>query len=132
MKVTSQGRGHQTQISALWATLPSFADPETAAASSDIPTIPINDLALESATVDRSSSSFSQAPNYVKAACGLAFGLMMTSGPLFPNLIARLPRRVPKWIVVLRTRTERADFRGAGRFSPARLSGWLRAWMLWR
>ena len=80
---------------------------------------------LERALIDRSSET-SEAPNYVKAACGLAFGLMMTSGPLFPDLVARLPRRIPKWILALRMQTGRVALTGSGRFSLAKLSGWLR------
>jgi hypothetical protein len=126
MKVTSQGRGYQTQVSALWATLPSFTDSETAVASSEQPRIPMSDLALGAAAVDRSSSDFSQVPNYVKAACGMLFGLMMTSGPLFPGLIGRIPRRVPRWIMRSRSPAQPVRSPSSRRFSPRKFSAWLR------
>ncbi len=127
MKVTSQGRSHQSEVPALWATLPSFADSGSSASSPEQTEIAIGDLALDSATVDRSLSDFSQAGNYVKAACGLAFGLMMTSGPLFPDLLGRLPRRVPRWLTVLRSPSSRNDAPASRRFTPRKISAWLRA-----
>ena len=126
MKVTALGRGERAELAALWATLPSFPDAGESFASFEQAEIAM----LERAAIDRSSET-AEAPNYVKAACGLAFGLMMTSGPLFPDLIARLPRRIPKWIVVLRNRSARGGFSGVRRFSLAKLSGWLRGRVLW-
>jgi hypothetical protein len=120
-KVTSQGRGQRVQLTALWATLPSAADPESAVPSSAEAKIP-----LAPAAVYRSSSDPLECPDYVKAACGVALGLGMTSGFLFPDVIASLPRRRPKWLVALRARTRRAESPASNRSRLRRIPSWLR------
>ena len=128
MKVTSRGRGQYSELAALWATLPSFPDAAGAESNSEQAEIAL----LEVAAVNRTRSESSETPHYVKAALGIAFGLMMTSGPLFPDLVAKLPRRVPKWILVLRARTRRNESPGAARSSLAKLTTWLRGRLLIR
>jgi hypothetical protein len=128
MKVTSRGRGQYSELAALWATLPSFPDTAGAESNSEQAEIAL----LEVAAVNRTRSESSETPHYVKAALGIAFGLMMTSGPLFPDLVAKLPRRVPKWILVLRARTRRNESPGAARSSLAKLTTWLRGRLLIR
>jgi hypothetical protein len=128
MKVTSRGRGQYSELAALWATLPSFPDAAGAESNSEQAEIALLDVAA----VDRTPSESSETTHYVKAALGMALGLMMTSGPLFPDLVARLPRRVPKWILVLRARTGRSGSPGAGRSSLAKLTTWFRGRLLGR
>ena len=68
-------------------------------------------------------------PDYVKAACGLALGLGLTTGPLFPDLIASLPGRLPKWLSVLRSRRGRRVVASETkkRFGRSRMPTWLLA-----
>ncbi len=127
MMVTSPpGRGQQSQIGDLWATLPSFADSASSVSSSARPEISVREGPLTSAAPSHSSSDSTNSPDYVKAACGLAFGLVMTSRPLFPDLIARLARRIPKWLVALRARSARAASPSQRRRSPRPITMWLR------
>ena len=130
MMVTSPGRGQQAQVSDLWATLPSFADSESSASSSAQAAISLGEGPKTSAAASRSSSDSAKSPDYVKAACGLAFGLLMTSGPLFPDLIARLSRRSPKWLAALRARTGRATSPRRRRHSLGAISTWIRGLFL--
>ena len=37
------------------------------------------------------------APDYLTAACGLALGLGLTTGPLFPDVLALIASRSPRW-----------------------------------
>ena len=126
MMVTSPGRGQQSQIGDLWATLPSFADSASSVSSSARAEISVREGPLTNAAPSHSSSDSANSPDYVKAACGLAFGLVMTSRPLFPDLIARLARRIPKWLVALRARTARAASPSQRRRSPRPIKMWLR------
>ena len=126
MMVTSPGRGQQAQVADLWATLPSFADSESSASSSAQAESSLREGPLTSAASSRSSSDFAKSSGYVKAACGLAFGLIMTSGPLFPDLIAKLSRRSPKWLAALRARTGRATSPRRRRHSLGAISTWIR------
>jgi hypothetical protein len=52
-------------------------------------------------------------PDYIKAAFGLALGLGLTAGPLFPNLLASGRVRVPKWM------RKRSGKSGTNRLVPA-------------
>ena len=81
------------------------------------------DLPLEAVAVDRPASDFSQAPNYVKAACAMAFGLVMTTGPLFPDLFARLKRRVPRWVLVRRSQAGRNHSPASRPMAPRKTAG---------
>ena len=127
MMVTSPGRGQHARIADLWATLPSFADPESSAstsAQSDISSL--REGTLTRAASGGSSSDTGKAPDYVKAACGLAFGLVMTSGSLFPDMIARLPRRIPKWLAALRAVAGRGRLPSRSRHPLGAISTWMR------
>jgi hypothetical protein len=126
MMVTSPGRGQQAQVSDLWATLPSFADSESSASSSTQAAISLREGPKTSTTAGRSSSDSAKSPDYVKAAFGLAFGLLMTSGPLFPDLIAKLSRRIPKSLAALRARTGRATSPWRRRHPLGAISTWIR------
>lgn len=96
MKVTSQGRGHPSELSALWATLPSLAESGSAASGPEHSESLMGDPPLDAVAVERADSDLARAPNYVKAACAMAFGLVMTTGPLFPDLFAGLRRRASR------------------------------------
>jgi hypothetical protein len=65
------------------------------------------------------------APDYVKVVYGLAFGLGLTAGPLFPNLMTSGRFRVPKW---LRNRRAHMPLRRTVASSSRRfrsIAGWL-------
>jgi hypothetical protein len=108
MMVTSPGRGHHVPLADLWAALPSFSDWERSPSSSAHVDITLGEVPETSAATSRLSSDSAALPDYMKAAFGLAFGLVMTSGPLLPDLLGSLPRRIPKWLAALRARTGRA------------------------
>jgi hypothetical protein len=129
MMVTSPGRGQHAQLADLWATLPSFADSESSASRTAQAEISLHESPLThtNAAASTSSSDSAKSPEYVKAACGLALGLALTSGSLFPDLIARLPRRMPKWIANLRPRTGRTGLRSRRTHATGAISTWLRA-----
>ena len=126
MMVTSPGRGQHAQVAGLWATLPSFADSESSASRSAQAEVLSIEGRKTSATANRTLSDSARSPDYLKAACGLAFGLIMTSGPLFPDLIARLPRRIPKWLAALRARTGHAGLPSRRRYALGAISTWMR------
>jgi hypothetical protein len=108
MMVTSPGRGHHVPLADLWAALPSFSDSEGSPSIAAHVDITLGEVPETSAATSRLSSDGAALPDFMKAACGLAFGLVMTSGPLLPDLLASLPRRIPKWLAALRARTGRA------------------------
>jgi hypothetical protein len=101
IKVTSTGRGQHARLTDLWATLPSEAD----LAGSEPGFVQVKISASGEApfpiTTDR-PADLMKYPDYVKAAFGLFIGMSLTSGPLFPDLMASLPRHIPRWIMVLR------------------------------
>jgi hypothetical protein len=65
-------------------------------------------------------------PGIVKAACGLVVGLSLTSGPLFADLIAKLPRPIPKWLAPRRLLSAGDEAPASKRYSLRRVPAWLR------
>jgi len=129
LEVTSQGRGQQDQLASLWATLPSAAALENPVPASAQAEISLRAVPLATAAETRSTSDPLECPDYVKVAYGLVLGLCLTSGPLFPDLIASLPRRIPKWLVVLRASAARSISPAS---KPGRVLGipaWLRGFL---
>jgi hypothetical protein len=102
LMMTASGHTRRTDRAALLASVPATPTSDTAvadAAQSDRSTAEVQ-VAL--AEESHSSTGHSEVPDYVKAACGLALGLGLTSGPLFPDLLTRAPARLPKWLRSLR------------------------------
>jgi hypothetical protein len=95
-------------LTALWATLPSATVPDQRVESVDNTEISVHVVALTYAALDQPKSDSLECPDFVKAACGLALGLGLTAGPLFPDLIVSRPRHAPRWLVALRVRSKRA------------------------
>ena len=84
---------------------------------SELPSVP-------AATVRRGVETL-EFPDYIKAACGLALGLGLTSGPLFPDVITSLQGRLPRWASTLKARYARR-ITGRRPATRSRLVGWLR------
>jgi hypothetical protein len=110
LKVTAPSSSRRADLAALLAVLPGSSDPK-----SEIPVASSEDLSLYELSVALAAESTSSTdrhqefPDYVKAACGLAIGLGLTTGPLFPDLMQSLQGRVPKWIFGRRARPRRGN-----------------------
>jgi hypothetical protein len=130
LRVTSPGRDQrgQFQFPALWATLPAAPSPDTAVSNAAQSAISLNELPIVPAVAYRSAPETLECPDFVKAACGLALGLGLTTGPLFPDLIASFPGRLPKWVSILRAQSRRrTSARDSKRVSDRKMPNWLRA-----
>ncbi|HEX3447878.1 MAG TPA: hypothetical protein VHS97_06465, partial [Isosphaeraceae bacterium] len=130
LRVTSPGRDQrgQFQFPALWATLPAAPSPDTAVSNAAQSAISLNELPIVPAVAYRSAPETLECPDFVKAACGLALGLGLTTGPLFPDLIASFPGRLPKWVSILRAQSRRrTSARDSKRVSHRKMPNWLRA-----
>ena len=120
IKVTSPGHGQHGQLLELWATLPRDADLTEAESSSVQAAVAPGDGPLAIA-MDRPATDSFDCPNYLKAACGLLVGVSLTAGPLLPDLVSSIPRRISGWIMALRPSVPRPD-RSALRNSKPRPS----------
>jgi hypothetical protein len=128
-KVTSLGRDQRVQFAAVWATLPAAAQANGTVAGTELGAISRSELPVAQTVSYRSAPESLEFPDYVKAACGLALGLGLTSGPLFPDLIASLPGRLPKWLTILRARRGRRVVASESkkRVGRSKMPNWLRA-----
>ena len=128
-KVTSPGRDQRVQFAAVWATLPAPPQADSAVAGIALGALARSELPVAQAVAYSSVPESPDFPDYVKAACGLALGLGLTTGPLFPDLIASLPGRLPKWLSVLRSRRGRRVVASETkkRIGRSRMPTWLRA-----
>jgi hypothetical protein len=108
LKVTGLGGAPHAASAALLAALPntseSEAQPSVAASDSVHDTVPELTLAAGSAATDRGDY-----PDFLRAACGLALGLGLATGPLFADLIASALRRAPRWRKTVRSRATTAQ-----------------------
>jgi len=93
LKVTGLASGDRAQLPALLASIPTTSALERQASGPAETDAPVA-LAAESLF----STDRSDCPDYVKAACGLALGVGLTSGPLFADLLASVQARLPKWM----------------------------------
>jgi hypothetical protein len=128
LKVTALGRDQRGQFAALWATLPAAPNPASAVSNTALSAISLSELPIVPAVAYRSVPETLECPDFVKAACGLALGVGLTSGPLFPDLIASLPGRMPKWFSILRAHSKgRIVADESNRVAHRKMPGWLRA-----
>jgi hypothetical protein len=130
LRVTSPGRDQRGpfKFPALWATLPAAPSADTAVSNAAQSAISLNELPIVPAVAYRSAPETLECPDFVKAACGLALGLGLTTGPLFPDLIASFPGRLPKWVSILRAQSRRrTSARDSKRVSHRKMPNWLSA-----
>jgi hypothetical protein len=95
---TAISHGRRTDRAALLDSVPSTTGPDTP--RPDATAVERSTDLDEAARADQSPASSDQidVPDYVKAACGLALGLGLTAGPLFPDQVNRVPPPLPEWL----------------------------------
>jgi len=98
LKVTGLGSGQRADLPALLASLPAMSDSKCETASPEETNVPLAESRLAVAALSPPPDDRSDFPDYIKAACGLAFGLGLTTGPLFSDLLASVQARLPKWM----------------------------------
>jgi hypothetical protein len=91
--------GRTTDLDALLAALPGSP-------SEDLPAVVVGAdhaadvLSIALATAASSHGDTRPAPDYLTAACALALGMGLTTGPLIPDLLRLIPGRSSRWSVV--------------------------------
>jgi hypothetical protein len=99
LKVTAPASSPRADLAALLAVLPGPSDPKSEIPMASSEHLSLYEMSVAFAAVTPSPTDPRQEPpDYAKAACGLAIGLGLTTGPLFPDLMQSLQSRVPKWI----------------------------------
>jgi hypothetical protein len=94
-----RNEGRTTDLDALLAALPGSP-------SEDLPAVVVggdhaaDDLSVDLATAASSHGETRPAPDYLTAACALALGMGLTTGPLIPDLLRLIPCRSSRWSVV--------------------------------
>ncbi|CEF48391.1 unnamed protein product [uncultured bacterium] len=104
IKVTGPSSDQRTEVDALLAALPPMPGTTPQAASLEPASVSMARPQIELDAAAHSSSKRSEFTNYVTAACGLALGLGLTTGPIFPDLLAMFQSRLPGWLASLRPR----------------------------
>ena len=95
-KVTGLASGRRTNLSTLLAAIPSAADAEHQGRGADETARSIDPFA-DAVIAEAPSGALEPGyADFIKAACGLALGLGMSSRAVFPNLLASIRRRVPR------------------------------------
>ena len=96
--VTGLAGGQRADLPALLASIPSISgsNGETACPADSDTSISTVQFALAAESL--TSTERSEGLDYLKAAVGLAIGMGLTSGPLFPDLLASVQARLPKWM----------------------------------
>jgi hypothetical protein len=101
LKVPGRGNdGRGTDLGALLAALPRSPGNE------DLPAVVVgedhdlDDLSHVLVSPDSSAGDGRPAPDYLTAACALALGMGLTTGPLLPDLLRLIPTRSPRWHIV--------------------------------
>ena len=120
LKVTAQGHGRRGGLTELWATLDAEPNGPTIGSQETVwgPMVLSGEGPLTTSDVAAGPDPMA-CPDYVKAACGLALGLGLTSGPLFPELIASRTRRLPNWMATV---LGRSNPPGASASAPSHAS----------
>jgi len=104
LKVTGLASGQRADLPALLASLPAMSDSARQTAGPEEPHVPLAESPVALAAQAPPSTDRSEFPDYLKAACGLALGLGLTTGPLFSDLLASFQARLPKWMRRIRKR----------------------------
>ena len=111
-KVTGLANGRRTNLRALLATIPVAAEERGSSALTGWSDRPYSPLPSPGPCPAASAATFPVYVGFIKAACGLALGLGMSSRAIFPDLLSSLRRRVSKW-----PRRRQAPASGAGPLS---------------
>jgi hypothetical protein len=125
LKVTWLGTSDRADLAGLLGALPESLI--AANLESDVPSD--SPGALVSAATAAPSSETTEGldyPNYLRAAFGLALGLGLTSGPLFPDLIASVRTKLPRWRFSDPVGSDPGRRRVSSRRSPRPLRVWIR------
>ena len=135
LKVTDLGgQGDRADLESLLATLPGSLEPEDLSTIIAAQDHEEDDISALLASSDRSARADHVAPDYLTAACGLALGLGLTAGPLFPDILAlissgssRWKRGVPPRATGRKPSSSPGPAGGMGNWLQSRLSTRLRA-----
>ncbi len=124
LKVPGRGYdGRGTDLGALLAALPRAPGQE------DLPAVVVgedhdlDDLSHVLVRPDSSAGDGRPAPDFLTAACALALGMGLTTGPLLPDLLRLIPTRSPQWHIVP---AGAARFFGGSKSRNRRIGDWLR------
>jgi hypothetical protein len=111
LKVTGLVGGQRAEAAALLASIPTSSTERAASRPAEqrgtTDVVPDTLAAQAGGAGDQSDW-----PDLLRAACGLALGVGLTSGPLFSDLLASVHSRLPKWL--RRRRRERRAERAPG------------------
>jgi hypothetical protein len=125
LQVSAYGTAERADLAGLLATLPETGPSASRTDDTDdlAPDRPIELVPLPlSAAGDSEGFDY---PNYLRAALGLALGLGLTSGSLFPDLVASVRTKLPRW----RFPTFSGSSHVLSRSSPLRQSTLFRSWI---
>ncbi len=125
-KVTGLTGGDRAEMAALLASIPATAALERSRSRRAETDAPIALVLVRSAAESPSLADRSDCPDYLKAACGLAIGVGLTSGPLFPDLMASVQGRMPRWGRSIRAGESLAVTPGKMKRRFRRIRDWLR------
>ncbi|MFI5458841.1 MAG: hypothetical protein ACHRXM_25720 [Isosphaerales bacterium] len=126
LKVTGLASGQRADLPALLASLPAMSDSEHQNAGLEATNLPMAESGVAVAAESPSSTGRPDFPDFVKAACGLALGVGLTSGPLFPDVLASVQARLPKWMLSFRARAKVGESPPATKHRFRRIRDWLR------
>jgi hypothetical protein len=125
LKVTGSLSGQRGDLAALLAALPAATDLQDQAQSLERVDDSIDKGPLVLALAMPRSTERSESPDYAKAAWGLALGVGLATGPLFPDLVMAVQARMPKWMLGLRVTERPCDSAVRRRRGLGKIWDWL-------
>jgi hypothetical protein len=98
LKVTGlRGQGDREDLESLLAALPGSLSPEDPSEIIASEEFDESDISAWLASSGHTARADHVAPDYLTAACGLALGLGLTAGPLFPDILALITSGSSRW-----------------------------------
>jgi hypothetical protein len=98
LKVTGlRGQGDREDLESLLAALPDSLSPEDPSEIIASEEFDESDISAWLASSGHTARADQVAPDYLTAACGLALGLGLTAGPLFPDILALITSGTSRW-----------------------------------